>query len=89
MRKATVPAQMGLRVMRVATWAATITLSALYLRRVCYLMADTSINAMDRCFLLALTPHVLPCHCVDSTKFVTDTSGWDREQHGLYGVIWH
>lgn len=42
------PAQMGLRVMRMATWAATITLSAIYLRRVCYLMADTSINALDR-----------------------------------------
>jgi len=47
-RKAAVPAQMGLRVMRMATWAATITLSAIYLRRVCYLMADTSINALDR-----------------------------------------
>jgi len=47
-RKATVPLQMGLRIMRMATWAATITLSAIYLRRVCYLMADTSISTLNR-----------------------------------------
>ena len=47
-RKAVIPAQMGLRVLRIATWAATVTLSAIFMRRACYVMADTSINALDR-----------------------------------------
>lgn len=48
LRKATTPLQLGLRIMRGATWAATLTLSAVYFRRACYLLADKSISGLDR-----------------------------------------
>lgn len=48
-RRAILPAQLGLRVARIATWAATLTLSAVYFRRICYLIADSSISSVERC----------------------------------------
>ena len=51
LRKATAPAQLGLRILRGATWAATLTLSAVYFRRGCYVVADQSISQIDRCFV--------------------------------------
>ncbi len=47
-QKATAPAQLGLRVLRGATWAATLTLSAVYFRRGCHALADTAVTNLDR-----------------------------------------
>ena len=55
--------------MRIATWAATLTLSAVYFRRACYVVADSSISKIDRqAHVLFFPPTAL---CMFTTSYLT------------------